>query len=93
MAHGNLIAALGGATVVECTLLNASHGSIGGTPGYNPHLVSPPNGGYVYATDRENSIRSDWLIRTGMRASGFSFVPNRKEDWYAIPEVRPVTLE
>ena len=58
MAHGNLIAALGGATVVERTLLNASHGSIGGTPGYNPHLVSPPNEGYVYATDRDNSILS-----------------------------------
>ena len=65
--------------MVERTLLNASHGSIGGTPGYNPDLVSPPNGGYVYATDRDNSILSDMLIRTGMRASGFSFVPgNRK---------------
>lgn len=93
MAHGNLIAALGGATVVECTLLNASHGSIGGTPGYNPHLVSPPNGGYVYATDRENSIQSDWLICTGMRAAGFSFVPDRDPDWYGIPKVRPVTLQ
>ena len=47
----------------------------------------------MYATDRENSIKSDRLIRTGMRASGFSFVSNRKEDWYGIPEVRPVTLE
>jgi hypothetical protein len=47
----------------------------------------------VYATDRENSIRSDWLIRTGMRASGFSFVPDRDEGWYGIPKVRPVTLQ
>jgi len=93
MAQGNWIAALGGATVVERTLLNASHGSIGGTPGYNPHLVSPPNGDYVYATDRDNSILSDMLIRTGMRASGFSFVPDRDPDWYGIPKVRPVTLE
>ena len=93
MAWGNRISPLDGATVVERTLLNASHGSIGGTPGYNSHLVSPPDGGYVYATDRENSIKSDRLIRTGMRASGFSFVSNRKEDWYGIPEVRPVTLE
>jgi hypothetical protein len=47
----------------------------------------------VYTTDRENSIRSDWLIRTGMRASGFSFVPDRDEGWYGIPKVRPVTLQ
>ena len=47
----------------------------------------------MYATDRDNSILSDMLIRTGMRASGFSFVPDRKKDWYGIPEVRPVTLE
>jgi hypothetical protein len=47
----------------------------------------------VYTTDRENSIRSDWLIRTGMRASGFSFVPDRDPDWYGIPKVRPVTLK
>lgn len=93
MAQGNRISPLDGATVVERTLLNASHGSIGGTPGYNSHLVSPPNGGYVYATDRENSIQSDWLIRTGMRASGFSFVPDRDPDWYGIPKARPVTLE
>jgi hypothetical protein len=93
MAQGNWIAALDGATVVERTLLNASHGSIGGTPGYNPNLVSPPDADYVYATDRENSIRSDWLIRTGMRASGFSFVPDRDEGWYGIPKVRPVTLQ
>ena len=78
--------------MVERTLLNASHGSIGATPGYNPNLVSPSNGGYVYATDRENSIQSDWLIRTGMRSSGFTFVPDREEDWYGMPEVRPVTL-
>jgi autotransporter-associated beta strand protein len=93
MAWGDRISPLDGATVVERTLLNASHGSIGGTPGYNSHLVSPPNGGYVYATDRENSIQSDWLIRTGMRASGFSFVPDRDPDWYGIPKARPVTLE
>jgi hypothetical protein len=93
MAWGNRISPLDGATVVERTLLNASHGSIGGTPGYNPHLVSPPDADYVYTTDRENSIESDLLIRTGMPASGFSFVPDRKEDWYGIPEVRPVTLQ
>ena len=93
MAWGNRISPLDGATVVERTLLNASHGSIGGTPGYNPHLVSPPNGDYVYATDRENSIKSDRYIRAGMRAAGFSFVPDRDPDWYGIPEVRPVTLE
>jgi hypothetical protein len=79
--------------VVDRKLLNASHGSIGGTPGYNPHLVSPPDADYVYTTDRENSIESDLLIRTGMRASGFSFVPDPDPDWYGIPKVRPVTLK
>jgi hypothetical protein len=47
----------------------------------------------VYATDRDNSILSDLLIRTGLRASGVSFVPDPDPDWYGIPEVRPVTLE
>jgi hypothetical protein len=47
----------------------------------------------VYATDRDNSILSDLLIRTGMRASGFSFVPDPDPDWYGIPKVRPVTLK
>jgi hypothetical protein len=47
----------------------------------------------VYATDRENSIKSDRYIRAGMRAAGFSFVPDRDPDWYGIPKVRPVTLK
>jgi hypothetical protein len=93
MAQRNRITALGGATVVERIPLNASHGSIGGTPGYNPQLVSRPNGDYVYSTDRENSIVSDQVIRSGMRAAGFDFVPDRKEDWYGIPKDRPVTLK
>jgi len=80
----------GDATVVERYSYNASHGSIGGTPGFSRHLVSIPDGAYDYVLDRERSILSDKNIRDGMRASGFSFVPDRKEDWYGIPTDRPV---
>ena len=80
----------GDATVVERYSYNASHGSIGGTPGFSRHLVSIPDGAYDYVLDRERSILSDKNIRDGMRASGFSFVPDRTEDWYGIPTDRPV---
>lgn len=90
MAQNNRITAIGNATIVERYFYNASHGAIGGTPGFNGQLVSIPDGGYDYAIDRERSILSDKNIRDGMRAAGFDFIPDRDEEWYGIPSARPV---
>lgn len=90
MAQNDRITALGGATVVERKEYDASHGAIGGCPGYNVHLVSDPNGSYRYQDDVDRSIDSDNDIRVGMRAAGFDFVPDRDEDWYDFPATRPI---
>ena len=93
MSQNDRITALGSATVIELKEYDASHGAIGGCPGYNVHLVSVPDGRYNYAVDRQNSIRSDKDIRNGMRAAGLDFVPDRDEDWYGFPTTRPVLLK
>jgi hypothetical protein len=93
MAQNDRITALGGTTVVDRIEYNASHGAIGGCPGYNVHLVSIPDGDYSYADDRRDSILSDTDIRNGMRAAGLDFVPDRgdpDEDWYGFPATRPI---
>ncbi|MEI6506588.1 MAG: hypothetical protein WCO90_12030, partial [Planctomycetota bacterium] len=89
MSQNDRITALGGTTVVTLIDYNASHGAIGGCPGYNVHLVSVPDGRYNYVVDRRNSILSDKDIRNGMRAAGL-FVPDRDEDWYGFPATRPI---
>jgi hypothetical protein len=71
---------------------NASHGSIGGTPGYSPQHKEPPNGKYNYDLDKVNSFEADKDIRDGLRAAGFKFVPNRLLEWYGFFEKRPKTL-
>jgi hypothetical protein len=94
MSQNDRITALGGTTVVTRIEYNASHGAIGGCPGYNVHLVSIPDGRYDYALDVERSILSDTDIRDGLRAAGLDFVPDRgdpDEDWYGFPTIRPVT--
>jgi hypothetical protein len=68
---------------------NASHGAIGGTPGYNEDNEDPPAGAYNYVEDRRDSIQSDKDIRDGMRRAGLEFVPERAEAWYGFPAVRP----
>jgi hypothetical protein len=68
---------------------NASHGAIGGTPGYNEDNEDPPAGAYNYVEDRRDSIQSDKDIRDGMRRAGLKFVPERAEAWYGFPAVRP----
>ena len=91
MAHGKIIG--NNRTIVDRTVYNASHGGIGGCPGYNGHLVAAPNGSYRYDKDVEFSIASDADIREGMRAAGLDFVPNRNRAWYGFPVTRPVTLK
>ena len=90
MSQNDRITALGGTTVVTRIDYNASHGAIGGCPGYNVHLVSIPDGRYDYGLDVERSILSDKDIRNGMRAAGLAFVPDRNKDWYGFPATRPV---
>lgn len=80
-------------TIVDIKVYNASHGGIGGCPGYNGHLVDAPAGSYNYEADYENSILSDKDIRKGMRAAGLDFVPNRDDEWYGFSETRPRILK
>lgn len=68
---------------------NASHGAIGGTPGYNKVTKDPPDGDYNYVEDRRDSIQSDKDIRDGMRRVGLEFVPDRTDAWYSFPATRP----
>jgi hypothetical protein len=82
-----------GKTIVDYKVYNASHGGIGGCPGYNGHLVDAPKGSYRYDKDVEFSIASDKDIRNGMRAAGLDFVPNRDDEWYGFPVTRPVLLK
>jgi hypothetical protein len=89
MSQNGRIQALGGETTVERIDYNASHGAIGGCPGYSAHLVSIPDGGYDYQVDVERSILSDRTIRKGMRAAGLDFVPSREDEWYGFPVTRP----
>jgi hypothetical protein len=67
---------------------NASHGAIGGTPGYNEDNLDPPDGHYDYTKDVENSILADRDVRAGMRAAGID-VPDHPDAWYGFPAVRP----
>ena len=90
MAQNDRITSLGSTTLVDRYFYNASHGAIGGCPGYNVHLVSIPDGSYDYVDDVRNSIRSDRNIRNGMRAAGLDFVPDRDDPWYGFPATRPV---
>lgn len=71
---------------------NASHGSIGGTPGYSPQHKEPPNGKYNYALDKDNSFEADKDIRDGLRAAGLEFVPKRPPEWYGFFDTKPNTL-
>jgi len=78
-----------GDVYVRRRFLNASHGAIGGTPGYNKRNLDPPQGQYDYTIDREESIRADRYIRDRAREAGFDFLPNRADPWYAFPLTRP----
>ena len=92
MARGNRITtAQGAAAEPQRILYNASHGAIGGTPGYNKRHrdggAFPEN--YDYTLDVRDSIRADKGVRAGMRAAGLPFVPDRDAAWYGFPDDRP----
>jgi hypothetical protein len=92
MARGNRITTAAGATTeLKIIPYNASHGALGGTPGYNRRHRDggdfPRN--YDYALDVNNSIRADKDIRNGMRAAGLTFVPDRDVAWHEFPAQRP----
>ena len=73
-------------TVLEQLYLDASHGGIGGTPGYSPFLRRPST--YNYNTDKANSIHADRWIREGLNSRGFSF-RRIDDDEYGFPELEP----
>jgi hypothetical protein len=92
MARGNRITTAAGATTeLKIIPYNASHGALGGTPGYNRRHRDggdfPRN--YDYALDVNNSIRADKDVRNGMRAAGLTFVPDRDVAWHEFPAQRP----
>ena len=92
MARGNRITTAAGATTeLKRKFYNASHGAIGGTPGYNKRHRDggefPEN--YNYGLDVQNSILADKDVRAGMRAAGLTFVPDRDVAWYRFPDQRP----
>jgi RHS repeat-associated protein len=87
MALSNRITVTGPATNVSRFSYNASHGALGGTPGFNKRHAD--GGEYDYLEDVKNSIRADGKIRAGMRAAEFEFVPVRDRAWYGFPDKRP----
>jgi hypothetical protein len=87
MALGNRITVTGTATNVSRFSYNASHGALGGTPGFNQRHAD--SGEYDYTRDVINSISADKDIRSGMRAAGLEFVPKRSDSWYGFPATRP----
>jgi hypothetical protein len=63
---------------------NASHGAIGGTPGFSGQHTN--DGPYDYALDVKNSFNADRDVRDGMRARpGFEFLP----EWYGFYPTDP----
>jgi hypothetical protein len=66
-------------TFISLSLLNASHGAIGGVPGYNDQTGYQGyvawsevfNTDYSYPVDRHNSIVSDQIVRSGLRSRGW----------------------
>ena len=81
----------GGEALMTRPIYNASHGGIGGTPGYNERHLEPADGGkYDYALDVESSFQSDKAVRDGMRAAGLNFVPDRPDAWYGFAATRPI---
>ncbi|MFN9369735.1 MAG: hypothetical protein ACK6CT_13385 [Planctomycetia bacterium] len=89
--ENRITTAQGAAAVPQRKFYNASHGAIGGTPGYNKRHRDggefPEN--YDYGLDVQNSILADKDVRAGMRAAGLTFVPDRDAAWYGFPDDRP----
>jgi hypothetical protein len=78
---------IGPRTVLQRVLYNASHGAIGGTPGFNRRQVDGSR--YDYTIDRRNSIEADRKIRTDLIAVVVNVAPLRNDAWYGFPAQRP----
>jgi RHS repeat-associated protein len=81
------ITTTGTATNVSRFQYNASHGALGGTPGFNRQHVD--SGPYDYTRDVRHSIDADRDIRNGMQRAGFDFIPIPEQAWYGFPATRP----
>ena len=82
-------------TIIDHFLTNASHGSIGGTPGYNDggNLTygERVNLFYNYSVDRANSILSDEVVRQALRIQGWEVRFIGKEE-YGFPTYNPTAI-
>jgi hypothetical protein len=87
MSLNGRITTNGTATSISRYQYNASHGSLGGTPGFNRRTED--DGRYKYGEDLLGSIRADRNVRAGMRGAGLEFVPKRSDSWYGFPATRP----
>lgn len=87
MALENRISVPGATTAVQRLFYNASHGALGGTPGFNSRHLD--GGAYDYAIDVKNSIQADRDVRNAIRAAGLTFVPVRLDSWYGFAAKRP----
>ncbi len=76
-------------TFIARAFYNASHGSIGGTPGYND---GQEGADYDYVIDRKNSILADQIMRAGLLAEGIDIVLI-DDDEYGFPLVNPDVIE
>ena len=81
-------------TIIAHSLMNASHGAIGGSPGYNDTGIlswgESVNAQYNYAEDRINGIRADELVRGGLRAEGW-YVRDVGVNEYGFPLANPTS--
>ena len=68
-------------TLIARFFLNASHGSIGGTPGYNDEAEDNE---YDYLLDRQNSITTYEIIVAGLLAEGID-IRGIDESEYGFP--------
>ena len=88
---GNIALAAGNTTTsVSTVTLDASHGAMGGTPGYNDGAETDLDG-YNYATDVANSINGDHLMRISLKAKGFG-VELLSSNQYLFPATNPICV-
>jgi hypothetical protein len=85
-----IVRAPGNTTTTISTLpMNASHGAIGGTPGY--HDSAEQDGSYTWSLDKGNSISADIEIRGALIGKNFGVkqLPYPWETAYGFPLNNP----
>jgi len=75
-------------TVIPKYKFNASHGALGGFPGYND---ASEGSSYDYTLDRYNAYVADDLVRIGLQVEGVR-VSRRSESEYGYPTYNPTWI-